>query len=129
EGEARGAALPAVTIRRPGELPRRDHLGPLVQAVGAITQRPLLSGNGITTLRNGDEAYPAMLAAIAQARRSIALSSYIFRADAAGEPFIAALVAAQGRGVEVRVLVDGIGSGYFRSPVHARLQAPGIKAA
>jgi len=129
DGDATGDGAAAMIVQRPGQITRSDHLGPLVQAVAAITKRPLLAGNGIATLRNGDEAYPAMLAGIAKAQRSIALSSYIFRADAGGEPFIAALVEAKERGVEVRVLVDGIGSGYFRSPVHARLQAHGIKAA
>lgn len=126
---AQAGAAAGVIVQRPGEITRSDHLGPLVQAVGAITERPLLTGNTITTLRNGDEAYPAMLAAIANARRSIALSSYIFRADAAGDAFIDALVAAKERGVEVRVLMDGIGSGYFFSAVFTRLQGNGIKAA
>ncbi|HWU00922.1 MAG TPA: PLDc N-terminal domain-containing protein, partial [Terriglobales bacterium] len=103
DGEAADDGAAALIAQRPGQITRSDHLGPLVQAVGAITKRPLLTGNGITTLRNGDEAYPAMLAAIAKAECSIALSSYIFRADAAGEPFISALVAAKEHGVEVKV--------------------------
>ena len=39
--------------------------------------------------------------------------SYIFRADKAGEAFHQALIQAQRRGVEVRVLIDGVGGGYF----------------
>jgi HKD family nuclease len=55
-------------------------------------------------LHNGDEAYPAMLAAIDEARSSVALCSYIFGDDAAGRPFVDALARAAKRGVEVRVL-------------------------
>ena len=59
-------------------------------------------------------AYPAMLAAIRGAKHCIAMASYIFRDDAAGQEFADALIAAARRGVEVRVLLDGVGAGYFR---------------
>ena len=108
---------------------RGDHLAPLERAGFRITQRPAQSGNAIALLRNGDEAYPRMVAAIEAARASVALSSYIFRADAAGEGFIDALIRARERGVEVRVLIDGIGGGYFFSPTYRRLRRGGILVA
>ena len=95
---------------------------------GRLTGLPLTGGNSIEMFRSGDEAYPAMLAAIAGARRSIALASYIFRPDRVGADFVEALIAAKARGVEIRVLVDGIGSGYFSSPVIRRLHRAGIDA-
>lgn len=61
-------------------------------------------------LRNGDEAFPAMLAAITAARTSVRLEVYIFADDDLGRKFLAALVQVQQRGVTVKVLVDGIGS-------------------
>lgn len=88
----------------------------LAHAAGQITRRPALGGNQIETLEHGDIAYPAMLAAIARAEVSIGMASYIFRGDAVGRAFIEALAAAQARGVAVRVLIDGIGGGYFWSP-------------
>lgn len=112
-----------------GEIARDDPLAPLVLAVEVITQRPLLSGNHVDFLRNGDETYPAMLAAIDGATTSIGLSSYIFYDDLAGEKFVKALAAAKERNVEVRVLIDGVGSGYFFSAALRRLQAHGIRAA
>jgi cardiolipin synthase len=108
---------------------RTDHLRPLEIAAGRITRRPALAGNSVTVLRNGDEAYPKMLAAIASAKHSIGLSSYLLRGDAAGNRFIKALAAASQRGVEVRVLVDGIGSGYFSSAAYRRLRRRGIPVA
>ncbi|MBI2255431.1 MAG: cardiolipin synthase [Proteobacteria bacterium] len=109
--------------------PRRDYLAPLQMAVERITERPVQSGNDIKLLRNGDEAYPAMLAAIKGAASSIALSSYIFDDDATGRDFIAALVDAHKRKVEVRVIVDGIGGGYLFSPAYRRMHAEGVKVA
>ena len=69
----------------------------------------------ITPLINGTAAYPSMLAAIAAAKTSVALSVYIFDLDEIGAQFIAALRAAHARGVKVRVLIDEIGSGAWRS--------------
>ena len=67
-----------------------------------------------------------MLAAIAGATRSVALSSYIFRKDETGRAFLDALEAAHARGVAVRVLVDGIGSGYFFATVYGGLRRRGV---
>jgi len=106
---------------------------PNIADLAAISQRvtgsPLIAGNAVTLLQGGDQAYPAMLAAIHEARHSIALASYIFRSDAIGEAFIDALVEAQNRGVAVRVLIDGIGSGYFMSRTLRRLKAGKVPTA
>jgi cardiolipin synthase len=107
-----------------------DHrLAALAQAATRISGRAAEGGNAIALFRNGDAAYPAMLEAIAQARHSIALSSYILRDDAAGGQFIDALVAAHQRGVAVRVLIDGIGGGWFRSAAYNRLRRNEVPAA
>jgi len=108
---------------------RDDHLAPLERAGCRITDRPVEGGNAITLLRNGDEAYPKMLAAIDAARASVALSSYIFRADAAGTRFIEALIRAHQRGVAARVIIDGIGGGYFFSRAYRRLRRAGVPVA
>ncbi len=105
------------------------NIAALAAAGGRVTDEPLLDGNAISILHGGDEAYAAMLAAIAGARRSVALASYIFRDDDVGGAFVDALIAAKRRGVEVRVLLDGVGSGYFRSAVAGRLRAGDIPAA
>jgi cardiolipin synthase len=61
-------------------------------------------------LRNGDEAFAAMLAAIEAARQSVRLETYIFSAGEPGNLFLAALLRARQRGVPVYVLVDAWGS-------------------
>jgi cardiolipin synthase A/B len=61
-------------------------------------------------LRNGDEAFAAMLEAIESARQSVRLETYIFSAGEPGNQFLAALLRARQRGVPVYVLVDAWGS-------------------
>ncbi len=112
------------------EIPKLEgDLGPLVEAVQRLSGRPLLKGNAVLCLHDGDNAYPVMLEAIAEAGRSVLLSSYIFRDDRIGVGFIDAIVAAHERGIAVRVLVDGIGSGYFRCGVARKLHAAGVPVA
>jgi cardiolipin synthase len=117
---ARRGAAPAL-----GKL-QSEHFMALERAVSVITKRSTMPGTAIRLLRNGEQAYPVMLQAIAEAKACVGLSSYIFLADAAGEPFIEALIAAKERGVEVRVSVDGIGSGYFACGTAFKLWRHGI---
>jgi len=107
----------------------RDPLTPLEYAVGRLTGLPSKPGNLVEMLHSGDQAYPRMLDAIAGAQKSIGLCSYIFRADSAGEKFHEALIEAQRRGVKVRVLIDGVGSGYFWSGTYNRLREAGVPVA
>jgi cardiolipin synthase len=119
------ARVPTRTGRTTVEL---GHLTPLAIASGRITGRPLLPGNALTLLAHGDGAYPQMLQAIRSAQTSVALAGYIFEDDAIGQQFIAALSDAQRRGVSVRVLIDGIGGGYWRTPAYSRLCGLGVPA-
>jgi cardiolipin synthase len=107
---------------------RPQNIGLLAELGLEITGHSVLAGNRLSLFCNGDEAYPAMLSAIREAEKSVALASYIFRNDEIGRMFIAALAEARSRGVEVCVLLDGIGSGYFSSAVPRRLRAANISA-
>lgn len=91
-----------------------------------LTGRPLVGGNTVRELHDGEAAYPAMLAAIDAAQHSVWLSTYIFDRDAVGERFVDALAAARARGVQVRVLVDGAGERYSLRRVGPRLQSLGV---
>jgi cardiolipin synthase A/B len=108
------------------DAPDAGPLTPLEYAIGRLTGLSAEADNSIQLLHNGDEAYPAMLSAIDAAKKSVGLCSYIFRDDAVGEAFIAALIRAHKRGVQVRVLIDGIGSGYFWSGTNSRLRQAGV---
>ena len=117
-GPSRG---PELADLDPSAPPR---LGALGRLAGALTGLPLTAGNRLDILVEGDEAYPAMLAAIERARHSLCLSTYIFGRDTVGEAFTRALADAVARGVEVRVLVDAMGS----LGIAGRLRRHGIVA-
>ncbi|HMB32155.1 MAG TPA: cardiolipin synthase [Desulfohalobiaceae bacterium] len=89
-----------------------NELKQIAQISQAITNRPLLKKNSIDILKNGEQAYPAMLEAIDNARQRVFLTSYIFKTNKIGHEFIHSLIKAQQRGVDVRVLVDGVGEFY-----------------
>lgn len=90
----------------PGELAQLERVG------WALTGVPLSPGNRVELLHNGETAFPAMLAAIENAREEIVLATYIFETNETGRRFVDALAAAQDRGVRVFVLIDGIGELY-----------------
>jgi cardiolipin synthase A/B len=69
-----------------------------------------LPGNTLTILNNGDEFYPAMLKAIAEAECSITIEAYIYWAGEIGREFAAALAARAKAGVRVKILLDAVGS-------------------
>jgi len=120
-------ALPASAP--PVAQPRAAHLAPLARLGDAVMHRPLLAGNRVTVLESRTDAYPAMLEAIAGARASLSLCSYIFDNDLAGRHFATALGEAARRGVEVRVLVDAVGARYTWPTILGRLKREGVTAA
>ena len=101
----------------------------LVRIGEAMSGRALAPGNLVEPLVNGEQAYPGMLAAIADARHTICLASYIFDGGVAGKQFVDALVAAHARGVDVRVLVDGVADFWYRPSAASMLQARDIPVA
>jgi cardiolipin synthase len=113
-----------LTDRLPAE---KAHLAPLARLGNKIIQRPLAPGNSVEPLVDGDAAYPAMLAAIAQARETINLSTYIFDNDRAGQMFASALGGAVRRGVEVRVIIDDAGARYSWPSIAGALRREGIR--
>jgi len=108
--------------------PGRTGLQEIAHLGEQVSARPLLRGNRVEPLVNGDEAFPAMLEAIAAARYSITLLTYIFDADPAGDRFLAALSDAVKRQVEVRILIDGLGAIYSKRNMIKRLRLAGVTA-
>jgi cardiolipin synthase len=104
-----------------------------LRGIATIAERvsglPLTPSNAVDLLVNGDEAYPAMVSAIDEARRSVGLATYIFDRGVAGDGFVAALGRAVARGVQVRVLVDGVGARYSRPPVFRALREKQVRVA
>lgn len=120
--------VPSVVPVSGGDLPAS--LRTIHRVINQVTRRPLLAGNEVTVHLDAGEALDAMLAAIARARHSITLCTYIFDNDDAGRRFVDALCSAVARGVEVRVLVDAVGLRYsWFNPVDRELSARGVRVA
>jgi cardiolipin synthase len=75
-----------------------------------IAMKRFLAGNRITLLKNGAEYFPALEAALDQAREHIHLETYIYHDDESGRRIAQALVRAARRGVNTHLLIDGFGS-------------------
>jgi cardiolipin synthase A/B len=116
ERSAREAeALPLNYWRSIREAVAHEPAHPVAQKIdhaiaGQLTDSPLLAGNRIELLVTGDEAFPAMLEAIASARHHIHVQSFIIGHDGVGNRLMEALKTAATRGVSVRVLYDRFGS-------------------
>ena len=106
-----------------------EHLKMLASVVNRLVTHPLVSGNRIRPLVNGDAAFPEMLAAIASAQKSISLATYIIDNDKSGKQFAEALGRAVERGVQVRVLIDAAGVRYSWPPITHKLKHRGVNVA
>lgn len=123
-GKERSRAMPCETD--PGEQP---HLAQMTRLGLVVHEEPFCTGNAVTPLVNGDQAYPPMLAAIDNAKRSVALSTYILKGDKAGTEFLHALSRAAKRGVSVRVMVDSLGLRKFSRAAGKELRESGVRSA
>ena len=71
---------------------------------------PLRPGHSVQLLNAGREYFPALLAAIAHSQQEVRLETYIFHFDPSGERVAEALESAALRGVQVYLLIDGVGT-------------------
>lgn len=78
--------------------------------LGQLMGPYFVDGNIVLTLKNGNEIFPAMLKAIAQAKKTITFESYIYWSGDIGNKFVEALCERAKSGVKVHVLLDWVGS-------------------
>ncbi len=94
-----------------------------------IAAAPLRYGHGVRVLRDGALAFPAMLAGIRAAKRSVCFENFIMADDQTGRDFTSALRKARARGAAVRVLYDPVGTLLVKGgPVGRRLREAGVDA-
>ncbi|UCC66618.1 MAG: phosphatidylserine/phosphatidylglycerophosphate/cardiolipin synthase family protein [Deltaproteobacteria bacterium] len=93
-------------------MPHADAVGTeeFSRVMDSVTGTTASTDNRVKLLTNGDEAFPAMLAAIEGAKKRISMEMYIIRMDSVGRRFVEALSNAAKRGVKVRFLYDALGS-------------------
>ena len=92
----------------------------LIKISDSITHQSLVGGNRIDVLHNGEEAFPAMINAIKEAKHTVHLSTYIFETNKTGRLFIDTLAEAMTRGVDVKIIIDGVGQ-YYTFPLAGML--------
>ena len=80
------------------------------RALSSLLGPPIVEGNKVDTLLNGDQIFPAMLAAIRSAKTTITFETYIYWSGSIGQEFVDALVERAAAGVRVHVLLDWVGS-------------------
>jgi cardiolipin synthase len=102
-----GCASPVLTDDLPAVLLGEPSFYPTVEA---NTRASIRGGNRVDILQNGDEFFPAMLAAIREARTSVTLEEYVFEKPGIAGEFSAALAERCLAGVGVNVLLDAAGS-------------------
>ena len=97
------------------------------RSLSALLGPPLVDGNRIDSLINGDEIFPSMLAAIRAARRTITFETYIYWSESIGREFADALIERARAGVKVHVLLDWIGSAKMEDKYLQEMKAAGIE--
>lgn len=95
--------------------------------LGVLLGPPFLSGNRHQVLRNGDEFFPAMLAAIRAAQRTITFETYIYWSGDIGREFAEALAARAKSGVKVHILLDWVGSAKMDNDLVDMMEEAGVE--
>jgi cardiolipin synthase len=118
---------PALEYRVRERLPvdSRDFL----YVLQSTCQAALHTGNGVEVFRGGEAFYPAMVAAIRQARASVNMECYIFQRGRVADEVIAALTERARAGVVVSIVVDAIGSAGLGRAALDTLSAAGCRVA
>ena len=110
----RRPALPIIRRRLPMRYHMRHQFGvrdvAFLQTMHALTGAPMSAGNHVTILKNGVQIFPSMLSAIKAAKRTINLEFYIYWDGGIGRLFAEALAERARAGVQVKVILDAVGS-------------------
>ena len=97
------------------------------RSMGVLLGPPIIDGNKVEVLLNGDQIFPAMLKAIREAEHTITLETYIYWSETIGKEFSAALIERARAGVKVHVMLDFIGSMKMDEASMEAMKAAGIK--
>jgi cardiolipin synthase len=97
------------------------------RAMGSLLGPGIVGGNRARELLNGDQIFPAMLAAIRAAERSITFETYIYWSGDIGREFADALAERSRAGVKVHVLLDWVGSAKIDESFLKEMQATGVE--
>ncbi len=97
------------------------------RALGSLLRPPLVGGNRAQELLNGDQIFPAMLAAIEGAKQTITFETYIYWSGEIGNKFAATLSQRAKAGVKVHVLLDWLGSAKIDESILDEMRTAGVE--
>ena len=97
------------------------------RSLGVLLGPPLLEGNKVEVLVNGDQIFPAMLKAIREAKKTITFETYIYWSESIGKEFAEALAERARAGVKVHLMLDYIGSLKMDDASMAQLRSAGVQ--
>lgn len=127
EGQPLAEAEWAATLRTAtGDHAAVDLGAARLLASAHVSAAPLYGGNRVDVLVDGNATYDAMAHAIDQADRSVHLEIYILADDAVGGRLVDRLVRCAQRGVQVRLVLDALGSRSARRRLVPMLVAAGV---
>lgn len=98
-----------------------------LRTIGQLLGPGILPGNRVTALHNGDQIFPAMLAAIRGARESITFETYIYWSGDIGKKFSDALCERAQAGVKTHVMLDWVGCGKFETKYLENMKTAGVE--
>jgi len=99
----------------------------LRREMGVLLGPGVLAGNHVEALNNGDEIFPAMLADIRTARRTVNFETYIYWSGDIGRQFSEALSERARAGVEVNVTIDWVGGMKLDADQLAGMREAGVR--
>jgi cardiolipin synthase len=97
------------------------------RVLGCLLGPSLSRGNAVTALQNGDEIFPAMLAAIRGARRTICFETFIYWSGEIARELASALAERARAGVKVHVLLDWLGSNKIDEAIIEEMEGAGVE--
>ncbi len=97
------------------------------RSLGVLLGPPMLDGNRVEVLQNGDAIFASMLAAIRKAGRTITFETYIYWSESIGREFADALIERAGQGVKVHILLDWVGSVKMEDRYLQEMRSAGIE--
>jgi len=97
------------------------------RSMGVLLGPPIIEGNRVEVLLNGEQIFPSMLKAIREARHTITFETYIYWSETIGKEFADALIERARAGVKVHVMLDFIGSIKMDATQAEAMKAAGIE--
>ena len=98
-----------------------------LRTMGELLGPAIVGGNQVHALNNGEQIFPAMLAAINKAQKTINFETYIYWSEEVGKRFSDALSDRARHGVKVHLLIDAVGSSKMDATLVEQMQKAGVE--